>query len=58
MSPAIWFWLIYVLSLLFGLWAEYRPNAPYPYPLGLRYVLLYILIWILGFVVFGGPVKT
>ena len=57
MTLAIWFWILYVISLLFGLWAEYVPGQPYPYPRGFRHFLFYILIGILGIQVFGGPVK-
>jgi len=57
MSLAVWFWIVFVLSLLFGLYAEYVPGQPYPWPRGLRHFLFYVLIFILGMQVFGGPVK-
>ncbi len=57
MTLSVWFWVIYVLSLLFGLWTEYTPGQPYPYPHGLRWFLFYLLIGILGIQAFGGPIK-
>ena len=57
MSAAIWFWLIYILSLLFGFWTEYVPGQPYPYPRGFRHLLFYVLVGILGYAQFGGPIR-
>jgi len=57
MTLAGWFWIIYVLSLLFGFYVEYVPNAPYPYPRGLRHLLFYVLVGLLGYAVFKGPLK-
>lgn len=51
MSLGIWFWVIYVLSLLFGVWAPSQPNlvrwAWWP---------LFICTGILGWEVFGAAV--
>lgn len=57
MTLQIWFWLFYVLSLIFGFWTEYIPGQAYPYPRGFRHLLFYILIGILGWHVFGSPIK-
>lgn len=57
MTLAIWFWIIFVLSLIFGFYYEYVPGHPYPWPRGIRHLILYLLIFILGLQVFGGPVK-
>ena len=56
MTLAIWFWIIFVISLLFGLYAEYTPPT-YQWFRGVRHVVFYLLIFILGMQVFGGPVK-
>jgi hypothetical protein len=57
MSLALWFWLFYVLSLIFGFYVEYEAGKPYPYPRGLSHLLFYVLIGLLGLQAFGGPVK-
>lgn len=57
MTIAVWFWLFYVLGLFFSIYVEYRPNAPYPYPLGLRNLFFFLLIGLLGYHSFGGPLK-
>jgi hypothetical protein len=57
MSLQIWFWIFYVLSLFYGFWTEYAVGQPYPYPRGFRHLLFYILIGILGWRVFGSPIK-
>ena len=57
MTLAVWFWLFYVLSLVFGIWSEYRPGTPYPFYRGAWYGVLYILLGILGWKVFGSPIQ-
>jgi hypothetical protein len=57
MSLQIWFWLFYVIGLFFGFWAEYVPGQPYPYPRGGRNLLIFVLVGLLGWKVFGGPVS-
>jgi len=54
MTLASWFWVIYVLSLLFGFWVEYTtgPNRFYG---NARHVLFYVLIGLLGYRVFNSP---
>lgn len=52
MSAAIWFWILYVISLLFtGYW-----NWPFNQN-GAPYGLIYILIGLLGWGVFGAPIR-
>lgn len=51
MSIAIWFWVIYVIAILFNVWSTWpinRANAG-----GL---VFFILIGLLGWAQFGGPV--
>ncbi len=57
MTLAVWFWGFYVISLVFGLYSDYVPGQPYPYNHGARSLLFYVLVGILGYAVFGGPVK-
>lgn len=57
MSAGIWFWLLYVLSLVFGIWGlnPWRP-APAWGPFG-GILIIFILIGLLGLHVFGSPVR-
>lgn len=57
MSLAIWFWILFVVSLLISFYAEYIPGHPYPWRFGVRHFILYLLIFIIGLQIFGGPVK-
>ena len=57
MTLAVWFWLFYVLSLVFGIWSEYTPGQPYRIYRGGWYILLYILFGIVGWKLFGSPVQ-
>jgi hypothetical protein len=57
MQLSIWFWVIYVLSLLFSVWGNW-PAAPGPAgfrPLG-SWMLFYVLVGILGYAQFGSAV--
>lgn len=55
MSIAIWFWLIYVLCVIFGVWAEWPADHNYR-PFGSRLVL-WILLGLIGLRVFGSPIQ-
>ncbi len=57
MTLEVWFWVIYVLALLFGFWADYVPGQAYPWRGGFRHFIIFILIGIIGLRVFGSPVK-
>lgn len=57
MQLSIWFWIIYFISLLFGFWAEYVPGQAYPYGRGMRTLVLYILLFIIGLKIFGSPIS-
>jgi hypothetical protein len=54
MSAAIWFWIIYVISLVFGGWMIWP--APDRRIFG-SWGILFILIGILGWGVFGPPIR-
>ena len=63
MPAGIWFWIIYVICVIFGFWAWW-PAAPAPNqagwvgfrPLG-GLLVIFILIGLLGWQVFGPPLK-
>ncbi len=51
------FWGIYILSILFGWWANYEPAQPrWPHRFG-GYFVLWILVGMLGWHVFGPAVR-
>jgi hypothetical protein len=55
MSAAIWFWLIWVFSLLFGGFWYWR--TPGSQPFGPYALVFYILTGLLGWGVFGQPIR-
>lgn len=52
----VWFWLMMFLWLFFGVWREYTPQ-PTPFVRSTGVFMLFILFAILGWQVFGSPVK-
>jgi hypothetical protein len=57
MTYAELFWLIYILSILFALWANYESaNTVWIRRFG-GYTVLWVLVGILGYKVFGAAVK-
>jgi hypothetical protein len=57
MSLSILFWVIMLVWLIFGWWKEYVPNQPYPFAKGAGNFIVFVLLAILGWGVFGAPVK-
>ena len=57
MTLQFWFWIIMFLWLFFGLYADYTAGQPYPVRRGAWSILLFILLAILGWHVFGSPIK-
>jgi hypothetical protein len=55
MSAGILFWILMILSLLFGWW-HYLGRAGRYGPYGIN-LLLFILLALLGWKVFGAPIK-
>lgn len=55
MSMTNWFWIIYVLCLIFGAWSAYEPAQPFRRWAG--NLPFFILIGLLGWKVFGGPIQ-
>jgi hypothetical protein len=61
MSAAIWFWILFVITLVFGVFIQnpWRPagGPSYPWaPFG-SWLILFVLIGILGWGVFGPPIR-
>jgi hypothetical protein len=57
MTLAVLFWVLMLFWLVFGFWREYVPGQPYPFSRGAGHLLTFVLFVILGWAVFGGPVK-
>ncbi len=57
MSRAMLYWVLMIIWLVFGLWSDYVPGQPYPVRLAGRSFLIFILLAILGWQVFGTPVR-
>jgi hypothetical protein len=58
MTLAVWFWLLYVLSLIFVGWGEWGIAIPgNPFARRGWYIILYILIGLLGWKAFGSPIQ-
>ena len=58
MGANVWFWLLWVITLLFGIWGlnPIRPSGQPWAPFG-GWLILFILIGILGLAVFGTPIR-
>jgi hypothetical protein len=52
MSSGIWFWIIYVISILFGGYLGW----PFDRKSGI-WIILFVLVGLLGYRVFGAPVQ-
>ncbi len=59
MGANIWFWLIYVIVGLFGIWGvgPWQGPNPNPYRMVGGWVVLFILIGLLGWHDFGSPLR-
>ena len=63
MTAGIWFWILYVLALVFGGWGLYPVTRDAPNggrPMFVTYggpLLLYVLLGVLGWGVFGPPIR-
>lgn len=56
MTLQVWFWIFMVIGLVFGTWINYDPQRPW-FRWGGGHLLIFILLAILGWQVFGSPVK-
>jgi hypothetical protein len=57
MTLQVWFWIIYVLALIFGWFGYYTAGQPFPWPRFGGHFVFWVLIGVLGWAVFGAPVK-
>jgi len=57
MSRELLFWVIYIISLLVGAWSNYEAGQPLWYRRAGGYLILWILVGLLGWSVYGAPVK-
>ena len=58
MSIALLFWILMLFWLIVWLWLDYVPGQPYPVKRVPGSVLLFILLVILGWRVFGSAVHS
>jgi len=60
MGANIWFWILFVITLIFGIFVQSpwrQGGTVYPWaPFG-SWLILFILIGILGIGVFGSPIR-
>ena len=60
MGANVWFWILFVITLVFGIFVQgpWRGTQPaYPWaPFG-SWLILFILIGILGWGVYGPPIR-
>ena len=56
MSLQLLFWMIYIIALVFGLWSNYTPAEPFWYRRSGAYLVLWVLVGILGWEVFGAAI--
>jgi len=56
MTIGVLFWVLYIVFLVFGLWAGYPWPAGSPWYRNMGFLLIYILIGLIGWRVFGAPV--
>lgn len=53
MSLAVFFWLLYVIAVLAGLYLNYEAGQPLWYRRAGGYLLIWVLLGILGYATFG-----
>lgn len=56
MTLAVWFWIIYVLSLIFTGIGVYRTDPVNRLWGGLSGLVLWVLLFIIGLKLFGSPI--
>ena len=57
MTLDLLYWILMLFWLVFGVWSGYTPGQPYPVRSWGGNLLLFLLFIILGWQVFGAPVK-
>lgn len=53
MSLSLLFWMLYILTILFGGWSYYEPAQPLWFRRAGAFLVVWVLIGILGWKVFG-----
>jgi len=51
------FWGIYILSIVFGFFGFYEPTVPFWYRRAGSYLVLWILVGMLGWRIFGPAIR-
>lgn len=57
MTLEVLFWFLMIIWLLFGMYLNYEAGKPYPFVRGAGTLLVFVLLAILGWQVFGAPIK-
>jgi hypothetical protein len=57
MPLGVLFWVLYIVAVVMGFWASYEPGQPLWYRRAGSYLVLWILVGILGWHVFGAAVR-
>jgi hypothetical protein len=57
MPLGILFWVLYVIAIVFGFWSSYEAGQPLWYRRAGAYAVLWLLVGILGWEVFGPVVR-
>lgn len=56
MTLGILFWMIYIIALFFSAWSNYETGQPFPLKRAGSHFVLWVLIGIVGWRIFGSPV--
>lgn len=51
-----WFWILMLFYVAFGVWRDYTPERPW-YRWGAAHLIQTLLLCILGWAVFQGPIR-
>ena len=57
MTLGLLFWVIYLIAVLFGFWVNYEANQPLWFRRAGAFLVLWVLVGILGWEVFGPAVR-
>ncbi len=56
MPLGLFFWVIYIIAVLFGFWANYEAAQPLWYRRAGAYLILWLLVGVIGWQVFGAAI--
>jgi hypothetical protein len=56
MTLGLFFWVVYIIAILFGVWSNYAANDPLWTRRFGAYGILWLLVGVLGWANFGPPV--